>query len=256
MKRALILLLLSVAACGRDNDDDVPSETTTPAQRDSAANAAREPVFPEDQAIGVLHAISDAELAMARVARTVSRNDAILAYNNVMLADYQGIKDLFSRPAAENQLSAAIRSAGDSIAQALGSLSGGFNNTYIEEQVKAHQQTLAVLDTAIIPSARDTAIRALLEQVRPTIAAHLQRAMQILAQRRSDASERGEPWVSGFQQRRDSAVFAPSIITEPAQPMTAPPPRVDTARPAPRPVPMPLPRPETIVPPPISTSNE
>jgi putative membrane protein len=254
MKRALILLLmLSLAACGRDNDDDDAADTA-PAKTDSAVNAARPPVFPEDQAIGVLHALSDAEIAMARSAREMSQNEAVLAYANVLAADYQGIKDLFTQPAAENQLSASIRTAGDSIARQLMLMSGGFNNTFIEEQIKAHQQTLAVLDTALIPSARDTAVRSLLQQIRPTIAAHLQRGMQILAQRRQDAQARGEQWVSGFQPRRDSAVFAPSIITEPAGPMTAPPPRADTVRPQPRP--MPLPRPETIMPPPISTSND
>ena len=245
MKRPLILLLmLSAAACGGDKNDD-ETANTTPAQRDSVANAARKPVFPEDQAIGVLHAISDAEIAMARVARETSQNEAILAYSGVMVADYQGIKELLTAPAADNQLSSAIRSAGDSIARELGSMSGGFNNTFIEEQVKAHEQALAVLDTAVIPSVRDSAVRSLIQQIRPTMAAHLQRALQILATRRTEASQRGEAWVSGFQQRRDSAVFAPSIITEPAAPMTAP-----------QPKPLPRPEPDTTTPPPTTTSNQ
>jgi putative membrane protein len=243
MKRPLILLLiLSVAACGRDKNDE--EAASTPARSDSAVNAARKPVFPEDQAIGVLHALSDAEIAMARVAREASQNEAILAYSGVMVADYQGIKELLTAPAAENQLSSAIRSAGDSIARELGSMSGGFNNTFIEEQVKAHEQALAVLDTAVIPSVRDTAVRSLIQQIRPTMAAHLQRALQILATRRTEASQRGEQWVSGFQQRRDSAVFAPSIRTEPAEPMTAPQPR-----------PLPRVEPDTLTPP-STTSNQ
>jgi predicted outer membrane protein len=231
----VVLLAAALVACNRGDDgDDVE---TTNARRDTTPGA-RPALFSEAEAIGVLHAISDAEMAMARVARERSQNDAVLGYAGVMLADHGAFKEAFSAPARDNALSTRIRAAGDSIAQGLASLQGGLNNTYIEEQIKAHQEALQLLDTAIVPSVRDTAIKNLLTQARPTIVAHLQRAMQILSLRRKEAQERGEAWVSGLQQARDTTYAAPAPVSRPA-PVDAP---------APTPVPA-----DTLPPP--STTN-
>lgn len=234
---SVVLLAAALVACNRGHDgDDVDKNTT---RRDTTPKV-RAAVFSEPEAIGVLHAISDAEMAMARVARERSQNDDVLAYANVMLADHGAFRQVFTAPARDNAMSTSIRAAGDSLARALEALQGGFNNTYIEEQVKAHQQALQLLDTAIVPSVRDTAIRNLLTQARPTLVAHLQRALQILSLRRKQAQERGEPWVSGFPQPGDSSFAAPA----------APP----TPTPS-QPQPMPLPRPQPVdtVPPPTTT---
>lgn len=228
----VVLLAVALVACNRGNDgDDVETNTT---RRDSTPKV-RAAIFSEPEALGVLHAISDAEMAMARVARERSQNDEVLAYASVMLADHGAFRQVFTAPARDNAMSTSIRTAGDSLARALESLMGGFNNTYIEEQIKAHQQALQLLDTAIVPSVRDTAIKNLLTQARPTLVAHLQRAMQILSLRRRQAQERGEPWVSGFPQPGEVDVAAP---TQPVQPQ-----------------PMPLPRPQSVdtVPPPTTT---
>lgn len=230
MKRPLVLLMLAaLAACGGDKDEDTGDAPVTAA--DSARVAAqREAIFSEAEAIGVLKAIGDAEIAMARTAREISQNDAVLAFARVVIADHEGIAGLLTAPAQDNEMSAAVRAAGDSIARAFLSMQGGFNNTYIEEQVKSHQQALQLMDTAIIPSVRDTAVKNLLTQIRPTIAAHLQRAMQILATRRKEATERGEAWVSGFQRPATTTGAAgtapvgtePQPQQRPEQPETVP----------------------------------
>lgn len=235
----VVLLAVALVACNRGHDGDDDENTT--ARRDTTPKV-RAAVFSEPEAIGVLHAISDAEIAMARVARERSQNDAVLAYAGVMLADHGAFKTLITAPARDNALSTSLRVAGDSLARALAALSGGFNNTYIEEQVKAHQQALQLLDTAIVPSVRDAGVRNLLMQARPTMVAHLQRALQILSLRRRQAQERGEPWVSGFPQPGDKAFATSPAITRPA--------------PAPPPVePQPVPPPVDTTTPPTTTTN-
>jgi len=246
MKRTLVLLTLAgLLACGDKNEEDTGDEPVTAA--DSAAQP-RKAIMSEAEAIGVLRALGDAEISMSRPVPEISQNDAVLSYARVIIADHQGIAELLKTPAQESGMSNTLRAAGDSIARAFMSMQGGFNNTYIEEQIKAHQSALQVMDTAIIPSVRDSATRNLMQQIRPTIAAHLQRAMQILATRRKEAAERGEAWVSGFQPRTDDS----GLLGRPA-PGAQPPPRPQPQEPQPMPLPQAVP--DTTQPPPTTTSN-
>ena len=252
MTRTLVLLtLVALMACGDKDEDDTGDRPVTAA--DSAAQP-RKAIFSEAEAIGVLRAIGDAEISMSRPVPEISQNDAVLRFARVVIADHQGIAELIKTAPQESGMSNTIRAAGDSIARAFLSMEGGFNNTYIEEQIKAHQQALQLMDTAIIPSVRDTATRTLMQQIRPTIAAHLQRAMQILSIRRKEAAERGEAWVSGFQPRpaRDTTGLLGRPVPgaqEPPRPQPQPQPQ-----PQPVPYPLPVPIPDTL-PPPTTTSN-
>lgn len=66
--------------------------------------------------------------------------------------------------------------------QMLQGMSGAqFDLAYMVHQVGAHELTLHALDTTLIPSTRDPDMAAMLrDQVRPAVAQHLQRAMQIV----------------------------------------------------------------------------
>ena len=248
MTRTLVLLtLVGLLACGDKNEDENGGEGPVTAA-DSAAQP-RKAVMSEAEAIGVLRAIGEAEVSMSRTAPEISQNDAVLSYARVLIADHQGIAELLKTPPQESGMSNTIRAAGDSIARAFMSMEGGFNNTFIEEQIKAHQHALQVMDTAIIPSVRDSATRDLMQQIRPTIAAHLQRAMQILSTRRREASERGEAWVSGFQPR---AADDSGLLGRPV-PGAQPPARPQPQPSEPQPMPLPQPVPDTT--PPTTTSN-
>jgi putative membrane protein len=216
------MLLLALFACERGNNEPEPTTTAANSQP-SAAARERPAVFPEAEAIGVLRSIGQAEIAVTRVALDVSESEAVLAYSRVVAADYRGITQLLDSLAtaigqapAENALGAELRAAGDSIAGGLRTLPYGFNNTFIEEEVKAQRRVLLLLDTALVPSARNPELKNLLQALRPTIAAHLQRATQILADRRRAAAERGEPWQSGFD------VAPPPVIEAPVVPEEAP----------------------------------
>jgi putative membrane protein len=200
----------------------------------------------------VLSALGSSELTLARVARDVSQNEEVLRYAGVLIADHQGIAQLLDATSAkaggaarDNAAAAETRAVGDSIANQLTTLPVGFNNTWVEEQIKAHERTLAVLDTAIIPSVTNPDVRKLLDQLRPTLVTHMQRGMQILSDRRRQAAERGDAWVSGFQAarpvQRDTNQYQPSVGT-PSQ------------APAPTPAPAPAPAQDT-TPTPTTTTN-
>ena len=204
-----IVVPMAVALCACERGDDNAERAARPApSQPRPAVAARTAVFPEVEAAGVLRALSDAEIAVVRVAQDVSESEAVLAYARVVAADHRGITRLLDSTVAalgqtplDNALSTELRTIGDSIAGALRTLPSGFNNTFIEEQVKAHTRALQLTDTALIPSARTPQLKNFFQAVRPTIAAHLQRAQQILTDRRRAAAARGEAWESGFRVR-------------------------------------------------------
>lgn len=251
MRLALILLVALLAAgCGRG--DNKKNDTATRPARPAVKQPPRA-VYPEDDVVAILRALDTAEIVTSRVAREVSQNDAVLGYAGVMIKDHGDIMRLVAQTGVtprENAISGKIRRDADSIARGLSAIPMGFNNTYIEEQVKSHRKALQTLDSVIVPSVQTPELRSLLEKLRPAFVAHLQRAMQILAVRRKETEDRGEQWVSGLP--------APGDSLRPAQPAGGPPslapaqnePRPIEPRPTePKPV-QPKPKPKFVVPPP------
>jgi putative membrane protein len=232
-----LVLLLGLSACGGDDEEeqgDRPRTGQPAAQRDSVV---RQPVFPEPEAAQILRAINQNEIATGRVARERSQNLDILRYAAVMIADHEGMTQLIDSllpPISDsvNAESRALRTAGTALVDTLWRMEGGFNNTYITQQIAAHEQALLLLDTAIIPSARNPQLKKLLRDLRPAVVAHLLRARQIWAERQA----------SGLAASTAAAARpAPSTQTSPPSP---------SATPAPMPTPPPAP-PDTM--PPVST---
>ena len=60
-----------------------------------------------------------------------------------------------------------------------GQTGAGFDRAYIDHEVRYHQQVLDALDNTLIPGAQNAELKALLQQVRPNVAAHLERAKSI-----------------------------------------------------------------------------
>jgi putative membrane protein len=214
----LLLLALFASACDRGSRNDGKS-TGRSAARTAGRDTTRKALYPETDAVAIMRALDTAEIATSEIARDATQNDAVRSYAIVMIKDHRDIMHLVDSVGVagrDNAISAKIRRDADSIARGLANIAVGLNNTYIEEQVKAHQQALQLLDTAIIPSAQNPQLKTLLTQLRPTILAHYQRAVQILAARHKDAEERGEAWTSGLQARP----VQPTPVTTPQQPAT------------------------------------
>jgi putative membrane protein len=210
---------LALQACGGDKDDEKekgarPQASSPAARRDSVA---RKPVYPEAEAAQILRAMNTNEIEAARVARERSQNDDILRYASVMISDHRAMTALLDSLVAPisdsvNAESRALRTAGTELIESFWKLEGGFNNTYIQQQIAAHEQALLVLDTALIPSARNPQLKKLLRDLRPAVVAHLQRAQQIWSERQA----------SGAAAATAAAAAARSTTTEPVVPRGAP----------------------------------
>ena len=235
MKAALVLLVVAAfsSGCNRGSPKDGKPASDSAAHA-ASADTTHKPVYPETDAVAILRALDTAEIATSEVARDASQNDAVRGYAIVMIKDHRDIMHLVDSlgvAGRDNAISARIRNQADSIAHGLANIAVGLNNTYIEEQVKAHQQALQLLDTAIIPSAQTPQLKTLLQQIRPAILAHYQRAVQILNTRHKEAEERGEAWVSGLQARApqpEPPVETPETFTPQVPRDTTKPPPITT----------------------------
>ena len=226
----LVVAAALLAGCHKSPDKNATSgaaRNTRGAQQDTA----RKPLYPEADAVAIQRALDSTEIAMSDVARDVSQNDDVLRFAAVVSRDHRAIMHLVDSlgvQGRENAISQRIRANGDSIVKGLGNIAIGLNNTYMEEAVKAHRQALQLLDTAVIPSVENPQLKTFLQQVRPTIAAHLQRAMEILSARHREADENHEAWVSGFTNVRPPEPAGPRLLGVPAEPATTPPPPTTT----------------------------
>jgi len=80
----------------------------------------------------------------------------------------------------ENDTSRGLQKGGDENIANLKKLKGkAFDKAYVDQEVAYHETVLGAIDTALIPSATNTELKALLEKVRPAIAAHLEHAKHI-----------------------------------------------------------------------------
>lgn len=82
---------------------------------------------------------------------------------------------------AENAESRRLAADGAATQQRLAALSGAaYDRAYVDAQVAAHSQVLALLDSTLIPAARAPELRAALQNdVRPMVASHLQQARDL-----------------------------------------------------------------------------
>lgn len=127
----------------------------------------------------------DIEAGQLAVSRT--SNPQVREFANRMITDHRGVNqaatDLVTRLGVtpeENPTSQQLRQGGQQNRQALQGLSGAeFDQAYIAHEVTYHQTVLDAIDNTLIPNAQNAELRALLEQTRPAIAAHLQHAQQL-----------------------------------------------------------------------------
>jgi putative membrane protein len=209
-----VLALALLSGCKGDQEEAQTTRST--AARAQPTDSGPRAIYPEGEALKVLLTIDSARMVSARVARDRSQNENVLEFARVMLVDHRAISQLLDslivatgQTAADNALTQELRSANEQFVTDLMARDTGFNNAYIAQEVSDHERALILLDTALIQSARNPQVKAILEQLRPAFEAHLQRAQQIQAARRAAAAAAPRPAPSpvlGTPIRIDTAV--------------------------------------------------
>ena len=82
----------------------------------------------------------------------------------------------------ENDVSRMYADNGKASRDSLSKLKGAaFDKAYVDGEVTYHAGLLDAIDKTLIPSAQNAELKALLEQTRPTVAAHLKAAQDLQA---------------------------------------------------------------------------
>ncbi|HET7463209.1 MAG TPA: DUF4142 domain-containing protein [Longimicrobium sp.] len=185
--------LLLLAACGgKDDGNDGTSDTTTvattppPAPAPAAAPAAGGTVT-DPQIAAIVVAANATDSAGGVMAQEKGTNQKVKDFGKQMVTDHGGVNKqavaLVTRlnvTPEENPTSRQLTQGGEQSRQQLSGLTGAaFDRGYIDHEVEYHQSVLQAIDGTLIPNAQNAELKALLQQVRPAVAAHLQMAQDI-----------------------------------------------------------------------------
>ena len=124
------------------------------------------------------------DIEAARFALTRTRNAEVRQFATLMVTDHSAVNAqasaLATRLGVTPADNAVSRSLVDGAATAHRALEGlrekSFDRAYLDREIGYHQAVLDALDGLLIPTTENADLKALLQQVRPAIAAHLAHA--------------------------------------------------------------------------------
>ncbi|HEX9935617.1 MAG TPA: DUF4142 domain-containing protein [Longimicrobium sp.] len=187
--------LLSLAACGggdaeENGSADSAAVATTPAAPapapagDAAAPAG---AVTDPQIAAIVVAANAVDSAGGEMAQQKGTHARVKEFAQRMVTDHGGVNKqavaLVQRLGVTPEESATSRQltqGGEQARQQLSGLSGtAFDRGYIDNEVEYHQTVLQAIDATLIPNAQNAELKALLQQVRPAVQAHLEMARAI-----------------------------------------------------------------------------
>ncbi|HEX5726239.1 MAG TPA: DUF4142 domain-containing protein [Longimicrobiaceae bacterium] len=180
--------LLALPACAREADEDSAlNDSATVAPAPAPPPAAAAPGVTDPQIAAIVVAANEVDIAAGEVARQKGTDQQVKDYGARMVTDHTNVNQqaaaLVQRLGVtpeDNPTARQLRQGGDQNLANLQNLSGAeFDRAYIDHEVEYHQSVLDAIDNTLIPGATNAELRALLEQVRPAIADHLNMARQI-----------------------------------------------------------------------------
>lgn len=184
---ALALSLTAAGACAKDNDDNGAAQDTA-AVADTAAAAPAAPAAPTDPQIAhIAVTANDIDIDHGKMAEGKTKNAEVKKFAQTMIKDHTGVNEKASAlvkklnvTPEDNPTSQQLKSDADNAKNEINSKDGAaFDKAYIDHEVAYHQAVLNALDQTLIPNAKNAELKALLEQVRPAVEAHLKMAQGI-----------------------------------------------------------------------------
>ena len=139
----------------------------------------------------IVVAANTADVLYADLALAKSRDSVVRTFANMVKKDHESINEaavaLVTRLRVipvDVQISFDLRDDAETKRSIFRDLEGAaFDSAYAANEVSYHTSVLGVIDGALIPSARNVELRALLVDVRPAVAAHLEHAIAMAAKK-------------------------------------------------------------------------
>lgn len=153
----------------------------------AAAGGSR--VFTDADILGVVGAANQGELEAAELAFGKTENAGVKRFAELMRKDHgdarERLVDVEAKTGlapADTELSNGLTKRASDDAGRLGSLGGdAFDGAYIDASISEHAALLRVFDADLTPGARDASVAALLRELRPVVARHLEMARRLQA---------------------------------------------------------------------------
>lgn len=149
------------------------------------------PKVTDAQIAAIVVAANSVDAEAGKFAKSKSKTNDIKAFAAQMETDHTAVNKtavelvtkLKVKP-EENDTSKALKKDGADNLANLKKLTGKgkekeFDKAYVDHEVAYHKMVLDAIDQVLIPSAQNAELKALLEKVRPNIAAHLEHAEKI-----------------------------------------------------------------------------
>jgi putative membrane protein len=156
-------------------------------QRESAIDP------PNDRNLAAIFlAANNTDISYGQVAVAPGRttNSAVIAFATRMLTDHGALNrvalQLFEETGitpAEHVASLNFRDESAAKRDTLRELTGArFDSAYMVNEVRYHARLLGVMDSVMIPRARNARLKSMLTSIRPAVAAHLEHAQRVQAE--------------------------------------------------------------------------
>jgi len=188
---ALVALATAVAVAGCKKTENPPADTATPAVAPAPDTtkpaAAAAPAINDAQIAHIAVTANSVDSAAGMLAEKKGASKAVKDFGKTMVTDHSGVNKQAVALATklnvtpeDNDTSKQLKSGGDANVAKLQGLTGkAFDKAYIDNEVAYHQAVLDALDKTLIPNAQNADLKALLEKVRPAVAAHLDMAKKL-----------------------------------------------------------------------------
>ncbi|MFK3647317.1 DUF4142 domain-containing protein [Lysobacter enzymogenes] len=181
---ALSFAAVAGGAIAAPAQDPPPTRTTSPANRGGNATAETTQRDSDSQALGLLAALNENEIAAARQAQQKGVSGAYLEFAQLMQTQHgdnlrktRQLGALGSGAEVES-----LKNKGRQELAELGRLQGkDYEVAYARAMVKGHQDALALIDGRLSDLARSAAVKSHLAQTRQHVAMHLQMAEDLPA---------------------------------------------------------------------------
>jgi putative membrane protein len=183
---ASALTAVVLVACGpregrnADSTDSMAGMDTSPA----AATPATGATLSDAQISHIVMTANSGDSAMGALAVSKARNAQVKEFGRMMVRDHgdanKKVWELTQRLSitgedndVSRQLTTDVESAKTDVN---GKTGADFDRAYIDHEVQIHQKVLDALDQTLIPGAQNAELKSLLQAIRPTVSAHLERA--------------------------------------------------------------------------------
>lgn len=186
-------LVIGASACSvlTPSPASSTSREASPAAAPGAASPGATPGVTDANIAAIVVAANNADIAYAEQALAKSRDAAIRQFALMTKKDHESMNSvagaLVTRlkvTPADNETSFDIRDDAEEKRQRFRELEDfAFDSAYIHNEVAYHRSVLEAIDKVLVPSAKNPELKSLLVQVRPAVAAHLDHAESLAAQR-------------------------------------------------------------------------